>query len=262
MGERSDTHQFLARFRGSHVMTDFRPQVVIRLLVLGVLFAFPASAGAQTRPAVVDQLGKTYGLDSWDTVEAVRYTFNAQLGTISLARSWTWEPKTNQVTYEGKDSAGKPVKVTYLRSQIGSQSDDENQIDPGFINDQYWLILPFHIVWDTSATVSDEGQQKLPLGTGSADKIVMKYPSSGGYSVGDTWDLYLGPDGHIVEMVYHRGGPKKPTTVIAPWTGYKKAGPLLVSTDHQGTADGKPVHIFFSNVAVKLTGSDTWLPAK
>ena len=244
-------------------MINFRPLAAIRLLLMGVLFALPASAGAQPRPAVVDQLGKTYGLGSWDKVEAVRYTFNAQLGALNVARTWTWEPKTDQVTYEGPDASGKPMKVTYLRSQIGSQPDDvKNRIDPGFINDQYWLILPFHVVWDTSATITDEGQQKLPLGQGSADKIVMKYPSSGGYSTGDTWDLYLGPGGRIVEMVYHRGGPKKPTTVIAPWTGYKKAGPLLVSTDHKGTADDKPVHISFSNVAVKLTGSDTWLPAK
>jgi hypothetical protein len=63
-------------------------------------------------------------------------------------------------------------------------------------------------------------------------------------------------------MVYHRGGSKKPSLVIASWTGYKNAGPLLVSTEHRGTADGKPLHLSFSNVAVKTTGSDTWQDAK
>jgi hypothetical protein len=37
---------------------------------------------------------------------------------------------------------------------------------------------------------------------------------------------------------------------------------VLVSTEHRGTADGKPLHLWLSNVAVKLTGSDTWVPAK
>ena len=46
------------------------------------------------------------------------------------------------------------------------------------------------------------------------------------------------------------------------WAGYKKAGPLLFSTEHRGTADGKPLHLFFSNVAVKLVGSDTWINAQ
>jgi hypothetical protein len=50
--------------------------------------------------------------------------------------------------------------------------------------------------------------------------------------------------------------------VIATWEGYKKAGPLVISTDHKGTADGKPLTLFFTNVAVKLAGSDTWIEAK
>jgi hypothetical protein len=44
--------------------------------------------------------------------------------------------------------------------------------------------------------------------------------------------------------------------------GYKKAGPILFSTEHRGFADGKPLHIFISDVAVKLTGSDKWMDAQ
>jgi len=43
---------------------------------------------------------------------------------------------------------------------------------------------------------------------------------------------------------------------------YKKAGPVLFSTEHRGTADGKPLHIWLSDVAVKLAGSDKWIDAK
>jgi hypothetical protein len=52
------------------------------------------------------------------------------------------------------------------------------------------------------------------------------------------------------------------SVVIAPWTDYKKAGPLLFSLDHQSKADDVPVHIFFSNVAVKVTGSENWINAQ
>ena len=31
---------------------------------------------------------------------------------------------------------------------------------------------------------------------------------------------------------------------------------------HRGTNNGQPAHVFFSNVAVKLVGSNTWLDAK
>jgi hypothetical protein len=62
--------------------------------------------------------------------------------------------------------------------------------------------------------------------------------------------------------VYHRGGTQKPSVVTATWTGYKKAGPVLISTEHRGNADGKPFHLGITNVAVKLTGSDKWIDAK
>jgi hypothetical protein len=234
------------------------------LLVFGLL-VLATSSWAQQRPPIVEKLAKTYGLDSFGQIDAIRYTFNLQLPglKLNLSRTWTWEPKTGQVTYEGKDQSGKPVKVTYLRSQLSTQPDNvKNDIDPGFINDNYWFLLPFHVYWDKGATVTDEGTQKLPIGQGTADKLVVKYPSNIGYTPGDTWELYVGSDNRIQAMVYHRGGPRKPSLVISTWSGYKMAGPLLVSTEHRGSADGGALHLTFTNVAVKVAGSNTWTDAK
>src|SRR6516225_1947192 len=131
--------------RGGTLMTILTPVHVIRLLALGMLLILPATSGAQQRPPIFEKLTKTYGLESFGQIEAIRYTFNAQAPGLDLSRSWAWEPKTDQVTYEGKDKSGKPVKVAYLRSQLGSQSAEvKEDIDPGFLNDNYWLILPFH----------------------------------------------------------------------------------------------------------------------
>lgn len=244
-------------------MNNSRRKAAIRLLpILGVM-VLAVTSWAQQRPPIVEQMAKTYGLDSFGQIEAIRYTFNLSFPGVTLSRTWTWEPKTGKVTYETKDKSGKPVKVTYLRSELSSQpAEVKDDIDPGFINDNYWFLLPFHIYWDTGATVDNAGMQKLPVGQGSADKVVVKYPSDVGYTPGDTWELYVGKDNRIEQMVYHRGGPKKPSLVIATWAGYKKAGSLLVSTEHRGTADGGALHLTFSNVAVKLVGSDTWMDAK
>jgi hypothetical protein len=232
--------------------------------VVLVFVVLAASSWAQERPPILEKIAKAYGLDSYGQIEAIRYTWNAQFPGVNLSRSWVWEPKTGKVSYEGKDKDGKPVKVSYMRSELGSQSDAvKNEVDPGFINDNYWLVFPFHAYWDTSATVTDQGMQKLPIGKGSAKRVVVKYPTEvGGYTPGDTWELYVGNDNRVQEFIYHRGGPKKPSLVTATWAGYKKAGPLLISTEHRGTADGKPFHLFFSNVAVKLMGSDKWMDAQ
>lgn len=222
-----------------------------------------ATPPQQTTKIDAEQIARTYGLDSFGQIDAIRYTWNAQFPTVNLSRSWEWEPKTNKVTYEGKDKDGKPVKVSYLRSELNSQTETvKNEVDPGFVNDNYWLLFPLHAYWDKSATVTDQGMKQLPQGNGSAQLVSVKYPSDGGYTPGDTWDLYVGKDNRVEQLVYHRGGSKKPSVVIASWEGYKKAGPLLISTDHHGTADGNPIRIFISDVSVKLSGSETWTNAQ
>jgi hypothetical protein len=237
---------------------------MIRLFAFTVaILVLAATSHAQERPPIFQQMFKAYGFDSFGQIEKIRYTFNIE-GLLS--RSWEWEPKTDQISYEGKDKDGKPVKVTYARSLLGSQSNIvKDEIDPAFSNDNYWLLLVLHFSWDGSATITDEGMQKLPLGTGSAQRVVVKYPSEGGYAPGDTWELYVGGDHRIEEFVYHGGGPgtqKRPKLLMATWAEYKKAGPLLISLDHRGTADGNPARIFFSDVAVKLAGSDSWVNAQ
>jgi hypothetical protein len=250
-------------------MTNSSRLNTIRLLaVMAAVAGLAATASAaQPLPPVAEQMAKTYGLDSFGQVEAIRYTFNAEFpGGVKVARIWQWDPKTDRISYEGKDKDGKPVKATYLRSQLDSQSDAvKNEIDPAFTNDQYWLLFPLHVAWDPSPKVTDEGLQKLPLGEGSAQLVVVKYPDDGGYAPGDTWELYVGADHRVEQLVYHGGGPgtqKRPKLLMATWETNKKAGPLLISTDHHGTADGKQFRLFFSDVAVKVTGSDNWINAQ
>ena len=245
-------------------MRNARRLTMIGFLFWGVL-ALAANSWAQNRPPILEQIAKTYGIDSYGQIEAVRYTWNGEItGLFKAAHKWEWEPKTGKISYEGTDKDGKPVKVTYMRSELSSQPDNvKNQIEPAFVNDNYWLLFPLHAYWDTSATVTDEGTKKLPMGAGSATLVSVKYPAeAGGYTPGDTWELYVGKDNRVVYLVFHHGGTKKPSLVTATWAGYKKAGPLLVSTEHRGTADGKPLHISISNLAVKVTGSDKWIEAK
>ena len=245
-------------------MRHARRLAMMGLLLCGALALIPTS-WAQQRPPILEQIAKAYGLDSYSQIEAIRYTWNGEIpGIFKLSHTWEWEPKTGKVSFESTDKDGKPVKVTYMRSDLTSQPDNvKTAVEPAFVNDNYWLLFPFHAYWDTSATVTDEGMKKLPTGAGSAELVAVKYGAElGGYTPGDTWELYVGKDKRVEYLVFHHGGDQKPSLVKASWTGYKKAGPLLISTEHRGTADGKPLHISITNVAVKLTGSGTWLDAK
>src|SRR5215475_12290807 len=94
---------------------DARMKKLTRFTIFGLFAGALGVAGslqAQTRPPVLEQLAKTYGLDSYGQIEAVRYTFNLDLPALKLqmARSWEWEIKTGKVSYESKDKDGKPVQ--------------------------------------------------------------------------------------------------------------------------------------------------------
>ncbi len=117
-------------------MANSRCNKAMRLLpILGVML-LTATSWAQQHSPIAEKLAKTYGLDSFGQIDAIRYTWNVTFPGVNLSRTWTWEPKTGQITYEGKDKDGKPVKVTYLRSQLSSQSAEiKDDIDPGFQND-------------------------------------------------------------------------------------------------------------------------------
>src|SRR5690349_4110226 len=168
--------------------------LVVVLAATSCSHNYPAASQANTNVAPAapprnisaEQIAKTYGLDSFDQVDAIRYTWNAQFPGFNAARTWTWEPKTNRVTFEGKDKDGKPVKVTYLRSQLDSQpANVKTDVEPGFVNDNYWLLFPLHAYWDKSANIINQGTRPLPQGSGSAQLVSVKYPSDGGYTPGD-----------------------------------------------------------------------------
>ena len=132
-------------------MTQASRITKIGLLILGLGLLAPAS-WAQKCPPAAEKIAQAYGIDSFGQIDAVRSTFNIDFPGLKVAQSWIWEPKTDRVTYEGKDQDGNPVKVSYVRSQLASQPDRvQKQIDPSFNNNQYWLFLPFHACWDTAA---------------------------------------------------------------------------------------------------------------
>jgi len=233
--------------------TTFLTAILFSFLLTPTLFP-------QEKSDIRRQIADAYGFSTWPEVELIRYTWNMEEGKEKVAHTWTWEPKTDRVTFEGKDKAGKPVKVTYTRGQMTLEIVKDT--DPDFINDQYWLVFPFHLVWDKDATVEDKGMATAPMAKGKARKVTVTYPKKGGgYTPGDSYDLYVGANNRVVVWVYHESGTAK-DSLISTWTDYKMAGPILVAHDHRGTEEGKPLRIYFTDVAVKLTGSDALVPAK
>jgi hypothetical protein len=65
-------------------MTSLRCGTAIRILPIFGLLILAATSLAQTRPPTLEKVAKTYGLDSWDKIEAIRYTWNIEFGKMGI----------------------------------------------------------------------------------------------------------------------------------------------------------------------------------
>ena len=198
------------------------------------------------------QVANAYGLEHWDEVMILRYTFNTQKGDKTNARTWTWWPKEKQVTLEIEGEE----PITYCRDKLDDDSpEDLRKIDHRFINDSYWLLYPFQLVWSNPA-ITDEGMTELPIGDGDARKLITQYPDEGGYTPGDAYDLYLGDDGLIAQWVFRKGGGEKGGPMT--WENNVDLGPIKVCTDHHN-AD-KSFRLWFSDLSLTTTDGATHEP--
>src|SRR5467141_2222409 len=90
----------------------------IRFLVFGVLVLAATSCAqkrssvpepsTKTHGSVPEQIAKTYGLDSFGQIEAVRYTWNAQFPGVNVSRSWVWEPRPGKSSMKEKIRMARP----------------------------------------------------------------------------------------------------------------------------------------------------------
>jgi hypothetical protein len=201
--------------------------------------------------SISEKIAEAYGVKGFDKVEEIKFTFNVRKGETEARRSWIWRPKENLVTFSG---GGTDKPVTYSRKEITADSPDSlREIDAHFINDQYWLLFPFHLVWDSGMKVELAGENvKFPMGKGSGRMVSVIYPPTGGYTPGDRYDLFLDDNDMIAEWIYRRGGSETPT-VTASWDDNRRVGPITISLNHPG-ADGK-FRVWFTDVEIKLSGS-------
>lgn len=229
------------------------PSSIVHLVVL-LLLCLLGSAGyvLSQEPAIGEKIAQAYGIGGFGEIEEMKFTFNVKKGETAASRSWVWMPKTDQVTYLGDGKTHEAV--TYNRKDLSDTgSESLREIDAHFINDQYWLLFPFHLVWDSGMKVELAGEKvKFPMGGGMGRMVSVIYPPTGGYTPGDRYDLFLDDNNMIAEWIFRRGGAEKPT-VIATWEDNRRMGPIIMSLNHVG-ADNN-FRAWFTGVELKLSGS-------
>lgn len=238
----------------------------ITVIIMTAVIAFSAgcrhSTETATEPAAKTAavVAKAYGIGGFSDIDTIRFTFNVKIGDRQIQRKWSWRPEIDSVLFEGKLPSGNYAAYAYSRRNLNQNgSGISEKVDRWFINDQYWLLFPLHLVWDRDLQLTVDDDQPLPIEPGSASRLTVTYPQGVGYTPGDAYELYLDGDNRIQQWVYRKGGAPEPARA-ATWENHVQAGPLVLSLEHK-SADGN-FRLWFSDVTVKLKGEETWQTPK
>ncbi|MCM5661599.1 hypothetical protein [Galbibacter mesophilus] len=191
----------------------------------------------------LEKVAHAHGFKKWNKVETIKFTFNVDRDTTHFERSWEWNPKKNEVTAI-KDGES----LTFNRSQI--LSDEELIADKNFINDVYWLLAPYKLVWDTGLEYDEPTMAKAPISNDSLQKLTITYNSQGGYTPGDAYDFYLDENHEIKEWVYREDNSSS-NCMITTWEDYRDYEGLKIATMHQN--ENGVFKLYFTNIDVTLT---------
>ncbi|WGD33704.1 hypothetical protein [Olleya sp. YS] len=186
------------------------------------------------------KIAEAHGVYNWNTVSEIGFTFNVDRDTIHYERSWIWKPKTQDVTLITKSDT-----ISYNRTKLDSLS---IKTDAGFINDKYWLLAPFQLVWDSGTIITDSINTTAPISKSKLNKLTIVYGKEGGYTPGDAYDFFYGKNYMIKEWVFRKGNIKEPS-MITTFENYEDFNGIKIAKDHKKLNGNW--NLYFTNISIK-----------
>ncbi|MBL4664126.1 MAG: hypothetical protein JKY22_11375 [Flavobacteriaceae bacterium] len=180
------------------------------------------------------------GFAQWKDVSEIAFTFNVDRGEQHFERSWIWEPKNNWVQMMTATDT-----VRYRRSKMDST---HLSADQAFINDKYWLLAPYQLIWDKGAQLSEKQNQRAPISGDTLDMLTITYADEGGYTPGDAYDFYFGKDFVVKEWVFREGNDSVPT-MTNTWEDYEDFNGIKIAKMHKDSTEN--FKLYFTNISVK-----------
>jgi len=228
------------------IFTEYIRSMKYLVLLLTIVFFLSCRQApektVETEPqlTILDSIAQVYGHDNWSKVNTIHFTFNVVRPDREYGRSWTWNTRKQEVT-----SVIEGDTVTYLRSEVDSVL---APVDARFINDKYWLLVPFNLVWDRdSFSYETYAQARAPISGDSLRKLTVVYGDTGGYTPGDAYDFFLDENLNIKEWAFRQGNDSI-SRLQTRWSETREFNGILLNVSHTGM-DGKP-RIYFSDIQI------------
>ncbi|WP_127141072.1 hypothetical protein [Flagellimonas marinaquae] len=194
----------------------------------------PTAETTETEKTVPERIAEAHGFEHWKDVERITFTFNVDRDSMHFERSWDWEPKTNMVTaISGTDT------LRYDRNAMDSIALKTNG---GFINDRYWLMAPFNLMWDANNYAFEHTEEATaPISQEPMQKLTIVYANEGGYTPGDAYDFYFKDDYILREWAYRKSNQEEPN-LVSTWEDYVEMEGLQLAQQHNRPDGGTSLY--------------------
>jgi hypothetical protein len=182
--------------------------------------------------AIADSVMKACGgRYAWDMTRYLRWTF-------FVNRTLVWDKWKERVRI---DFNNKPLKIRLnLKDMTGRVWKDGQELTQPdsvkkylaqgkdiWINDSYWLVMPFKLK-DSGVTLKYVGKKQNAVGAES-DVLELTFKSVG-VTPDNKYHVYVNPSSHLVTQwdYYAKATNEKPNFAI-PWSDYRGLGNIMLS---------------------------------
>ena len=194
---------------------------------------------------IVEKIANAHGYEKWKSVNTLKFTFNVNKDTSHFERTWVWKPKTNWVT-----SITNADTLTYDRKKMDSVAHKNHG---GFINDKYWLLPQFQLLWDAKSYTKEHSINEIaPISKKPMQKLTIVYGSDGGYTPGDAYDIYFEEDFLIREWIFRRANQTEPT-MATTFEDYKLINGISIATTHINKEE--KFNLYFTGVEINKSSN-------
>ncbi|NRA93150.1 MAG: hypothetical protein HRU26_10795 [Psychroserpens sp.] len=189
--------------------------------------------------SIAEKIANAHGFEQWKDVDQIAFRFNVDRDGNVSGRSWTWNPKTDDVSLITQQDT-----LRYNRQAVDSTT---LNADRGFINDKFWLLIPFQLAWDKGTTITEPVAATAPISNKAVQMITLLYGNEGGYTPGDAYDIYFDDNYLIQEWVFRKSNSPEPS-MTTTFENYIEINGMKLAQDHK-TAEGN-FNLFFSDLKI------------
>ncbi len=202
----------------------------------------PTTTQETPKKTILEEIASAHGFDKWQDVNSIEFTFNVDRDSNHFERRWTWEPKLSKVTMFSGDQT-----VSYTRKSTVDST--LQRADGAFINDKYWLLAPFNLIWDQeNFTYQHEKDAMAPIRAVPMQRLTIVYGAEGGYTPGDAYDFYFEDDFVIKEWGFRKGNAAE-AGLVTSWEDYETFNGLKIAKTHR-RSEGDWT-LYFSDIKVE-----------